>query len=66
MQQMGISEIFVKLNIELIRNVHFLKKHLHDARPLLSKKTAQPLGRGYMKLFVHLPVENSKSDFLEK
>ncbi len=59
---MGISEIFVKLNIELIRNVHFLKKNFHGARLLLSKKTAQPLGRGYMKSFFHLPVENSKSD----
>lgn len=38
MKQKGISEIFVKLNIELIRNVHFLKKNLYDARLLLSKE----------------------------
>ncbi len=38
--KMGINEIFVKLNIELIRNVHFLKKNFHGARLLLSKKNS--------------------------
>jgi len=67
MKLKGIREIFVKLNIEWMSIVHFLKK---NTRLSLNKKPWTIfwfLERPQVyEMFFHLPGKNLKSDGLEK